>query len=588
MEEPQQVLLFWSKNSKYFADLLLEKLKNRDINATPIPIQRKITAEGESQLRFMAGNQTNLFGKDCIYVSSLCSDSDFMELFRVAASLSSFGTRSRIFVIPFLGYSTMERATQFGEVVTCKANIRLLSRLPAFGYGNAFLFLDLHVNGILHYFEGDILRAELYGQETLQKAIGELPFPEGSFMFASADLGRPKWVEAFAKAYKTDIAFVRKTRSFTDTKVMDVIGNVKGKHVIIYDDMTRSGGTLMHAADAYMERGALSVSAVISHLALNDDNVVKKLKKSNIKWIIATNSHPFTQNSCLKTSNELQPSSSSSSSSSPVGSSQFIRPMTRPNKSVSGKAEGEAEGEAKASNEAPAPTDSTASPSTSSASPESPQTSEASPSLSSPSATPLPTECEFRIVDCSDLFAKAIADILLPNLVVPGSDPFGLMSPSPSAATLPLLSPHAQAGSPTSGYYSPTSSSLSLPAGASATQTGISPGPDQPPSPSTFLHPHFQPLLTYYSQQSSSSANPASSASAAADAHSQMNPPHPVESAGAIPSYHLHPPLSSPSAVRHRCSPSPPPPPAHATQPDSSNGIQVGFAQFSSSTNQST
>lgn len=86
-------------------------------------------------------------------------------------------------------------------------------------------------------------------------------------------------MEAFAKVYHTDIAFVRKTRDFTKTEVQNVIGKVKGKHVIIYDDMTRSGGTLIKAADAYMERGALSVTAVISHLALNDEAVVEKLKK---------------------------------------------------------------------------------------------------------------------------------------------------------------------------------------------------------------------------------------------------------------------------------------------------------------------
>ena len=126
------------------------------------------------------------------------------------------------------------------------------------------------------------------------QAINNLSLPSGTFMFASADLGRPKWygssyylsksrffirVEAFANAYGTDIAFVRKSRKFTETVVENVIGEVNGKHVIIYDDMTRSGGTLMHAADAYMTRGALSVTAVISHLALTGPNIVEKLRK---------------------------------------------------------------------------------------------------------------------------------------------------------------------------------------------------------------------------------------------------------------------------------------------------------------------
>ena len=72
---------------------------------------------------------------------------------------------------------------------------------------------------------------------------------------------------------------MRKSRKFTETVVENVIGEVNGKHVIIYDDMTRSGGTLMHAADAYMTRGALSVTAVISHLALTGPNIVEKLRK---------------------------------------------------------------------------------------------------------------------------------------------------------------------------------------------------------------------------------------------------------------------------------------------------------------------
>lgn len=59
----------------------------------------------------------------------------------------------------------------------------------------SFYLIISPVLGILHYFEGDALRTELYGQSILQKAIGELPFNKEEFMFASADLGRPKWFE---------------------------------------------------------------------------------------------------------------------------------------------------------------------------------------------------------------------------------------------------------------------------------------------------------------------------------------------------------------------------------------------------------
>ncbi|KAK2950016.1 putative Ribose-phosphate pyrophosphokinase [Blattamonas nauphoetae] len=293
-EDSNQIYLLVNASSKYFGDLLRKHLESLKIIVTPLEIIKKTYSNGEKLIRIDIENPSDLFGKDCIYVSALLNDSDFMDLFRIGSSLSSFGTRSRIFVIPFLGYSTMERATKFGEVVTCKANLRLLSQLPSYGIGNSFLFMDLHVSGILHYFEGSVLRAELYGQDVLTDGLKQCGLEENS-MFATADLGRPKWVEAFAKSFKTDIALVRKTRDGTNTEVKNVIGDVKGKHVIIYDDMTRSGGTLIHAADGYMEHGALSVSCILSHLALTTESVVDSLNKSCLTRIISTNSHPFTQ-----------------------------------------------------------------------------------------------------------------------------------------------------------------------------------------------------------------------------------------------------------------------------------------------------
>ena len=64
------------------------------------------------------------------------------------------------------------------------------------------------------------------------------------------------------------MAFVQKDRTDAGTSVANVIGDVSGSHVIIYDDMTRSGGTLINAAKAYLDNGASRVTAVLSHFAL--------------------------------------------------------------------------------------------------------------------------------------------------------------------------------------------------------------------------------------------------------------------------------------------------------------------------------
>ena len=78
-----------------------------------------------------------------------------------------------------------------------------------------------------------------------------------------------------------------------------------GRNVIIYDDMTRSAGTLIQAAKAYLERGATSVTAVLSHLALNDPSVVQMLLDSPIERIITTNSHPMSQIPEVQTSDRF-------------------------------------------------------------------------------------------------------------------------------------------------------------------------------------------------------------------------------------------------------------------------------------------
>ena len=88
-----------------------------------------------------------------LFVACTHNDDDFLELLRVGSTLSALGTRRRIFFLPFLGYSTMERAVHPGEVVTCKENLRLLSAIPNTNFGNTFVLMDVHQAGIIHYFE---------------------------------------------------------------------------------------------------------------------------------------------------------------------------------------------------------------------------------------------------------------------------------------------------------------------------------------------------------------------------------------------------------------------------------------------------
>jgi len=283
---------------------------------------RKQFGDGEQYYCVEMEDRSSLVGKDVVMVASTHKDDDLLELVRVGYALAHYGTRKRIFCIPFLGYSTMERAVNPGEVspspsvqhsnitritqqiVTAKVNANLLSSIPNSGCGNTFLMMDLHVSGIMHYFEGNCSCAELYAEEVLESAIASLKLD--SFVMGTADLGRTLWVSTFASHFHTGIVFVKKTRHFETTSVEEVIGDPSGKTVVIYDDMTRSGSTLFNAADAYLERGAKEVYAVLSHFALNNEGIIDKIQKSNLKKVIATNTHPMSQSPALKNADKIE------------------------------------------------------------------------------------------------------------------------------------------------------------------------------------------------------------------------------------------------------------------------------------------
>ena len=294
----KNLLIYGTESSAYFTKLIANSL-----GTVPNTITRSQFGDGELYHRLDVKDPSELFGQTAIFVGSTNTDKDFDELEKIGNALATAGTARRIFIIPFFGYSTMERAVLPGEAVTAKINARRLSGIPNSDRGNIFLMLDLHVSGILHYFEGDCLRYELYGENLLAEAIKELELK--NFIFGTADLGRTKWVETFANKFKTEIVFIRKSRDMEKTKVTNVIGEVEGKDIIIYDDMTRSGGTLIKAADAYIKNGARNIYAVLSHAAFNNEEIIKKMAASPIKKIITTNSHSMSQHKLVKNSKKF-------------------------------------------------------------------------------------------------------------------------------------------------------------------------------------------------------------------------------------------------------------------------------------------
>jgi ribose-phosphate pyrophosphokinase len=250
-------------------------------------ITRKTFPDGEHYWRI----DSDPADRDCVLVGGTIDDASTLELYDLACGLVMGGAYRLRLVMPFYGYSTMERAVRAGEVVTAKTRARLLSSIPMASRGTQVFLLDLHVDAIAHYFEGGVRTVHVYGKHLVTDAARRLGGDD--FVLASTDAGRAKWVESLARDLGVNPAFVYKRRtSGEDTEVTGVSAQVAGKRVVIYDDMIRTGGSLLDAARAYKDEGAASIDAIATHGLFPGDSLQKLRSSGLLGNVVTTDSHP--------------------------------------------------------------------------------------------------------------------------------------------------------------------------------------------------------------------------------------------------------------------------------------------------------
>ena len=233
-------------------------------------------------------------GRDTVLIGGTVSDEATLELFDLACSLVSYGANSLTLVVPYFGYSTMERAVLPGEIVTAKTRARLLSAIPRSNRGNKVLFFDLHSEGIQYYFEHDLYPVHVYCKGIVIDASRE--YGGDNFVMASTDAGRAKWVESLANDMGVGAAFILKRRSQGDhTEVTAINADVAGKTVVIYDDMIRSGGSIINAARSYKNAGAGKVYVITTHGLFINDGIAKLKESGLIEKLICTDTHMNTE-----------------------------------------------------------------------------------------------------------------------------------------------------------------------------------------------------------------------------------------------------------------------------------------------------
>lgn len=276
-------IIFNTSSYGYLGNELLEFIEAEFGN-----VSMKVFPDGEVYHRILS----DVEAKHAVIVGGTISEAETLELYDMSCALVQNGASSLTMIIPFFGYSTMERPVKRGEVVKAKTRALLLSAIPGASEGNRIMLLDLHTEGLPYYFENGMRPVHMYAKSFVKDAIMDLELGEDAVL-ASTDAGRAKWVESLANEMNLDAAFVFKKRiSGEETRVTSISADVKGRDVVIYDDMIRTGGSTVNAARAYKNAGAKKIYAIATH-GLFNNNGLDKIKNSGlIERVICSNSHP--------------------------------------------------------------------------------------------------------------------------------------------------------------------------------------------------------------------------------------------------------------------------------------------------------
>jgi ribose-phosphate pyrophosphokinase len=183
-------------------------------------------------------------------------------------------------VLPFYGYARQDRKDQPRVPITAKLVANLLVAAGA----NRVLTMDLHAQQIQGFF--DIPVDHLYAAPVMYDYLKRKSLP--NLVVVSPDVGGLKMAHAYSQVLEAGLAIVAKRRkNASEIESMTVIGDIRGKTVLMVDDLTETAGTLTAAAQLLKGKGARKIYACVSHAILNDLGI-KRLRKSNIDELITT------------------------------------------------------------------------------------------------------------------------------------------------------------------------------------------------------------------------------------------------------------------------------------------------------------
>ncbi len=246
--------------------------------------------EGEISVRV----QENVRGADVFVIQSSCppSNDNLMELLIMMDALRRASARRITAVLPFFGYARQDRKDRPRVPITAKLVANLITTAGA----NRVLTMDLHADQIQGFFDipvDNLQAAPVMIDHWKRKRIKDL-------VIVTPDVGGIKLARHYSEKLKAPMAIVDKRRTGpTEAVALNVIGEVKGKNVLVVDDMVATGKSLVEAVKFIKNKGAKEVYACGTHPVLSGP-AAELIRNSEIKELMVTNSIPLKNRELFK------------------------------------------------------------------------------------------------------------------------------------------------------------------------------------------------------------------------------------------------------------------------------------------------
>ena len=268
--------IFSCTQSTELANIIAEKF-----GATIGKVNISKYSDGEFQPSF----EESVRGARIFIIGSTQPPSEnLMEMLLMLDAAKRASARHITAVIPYFGWARQDRKDKPRVPIGAKLIAKLIETAGA----TRIITMDLHADQIQGFFEKPV--DHLFASTIFLPYIESLKL--SNLTMASPDMGGSKRAYAYSKFLTSDVVICYKQREKANViSHMELIGDVKGKNVILVDDMVDTAGTLTKAADLMKERGAISVRAICTH-ALLSGNAYDKIEESNLEELIVTDSIP--------------------------------------------------------------------------------------------------------------------------------------------------------------------------------------------------------------------------------------------------------------------------------------------------------